>query len=202
MLTLLVILFHKPACIVNISRNHEITTKMVASKKQTALMNAYSFANGLQGDYGMEAIETLLKRMEDDRSDMIVITAGYPELMERLIASNPGLRSRFSKKIVFPDYTPDELLEIFKYMLKNQKFTAADEAIDFVYKNLEKKYENRDENFANAREVRNFFEAAIESQADRLYGKENLSDEELCKLEIDDFQYNEVQPSLSSYSKN
>ena len=79
-------------------------------------MNAYSFANGLQGDYGMEAIETLLKRMEDDRSDMIVIT-------------------------------------------------AADEAIDFVYKNLEKKYENRDESFANAREVRNFFEAAIESQA-------------------------------------
>lgn len=153
---------------------------------------AYSLANGLQGDYGMEAIETLLKRMEDDREDMIVIVAGYPKLMEKFISSNPGLRSRFSKKIFFPDYNPDELLEILQYMVKKNSFTISEEALDFAYDTFEKKYDNRGEDFANAREVRNFFESAVVSQADRLYGKEDLSDEELCRLEVDDFRFNEI----------
>lgn len=153
---------------------------------------AYSLANGLQGDYGMEAIETLLKRMEDDREDMVVIVAGYPKLMEKFISSNPGLRSRFSKKIHFPDYNPDELLEILQYMVKKQSFTISEEALDFAYDVFEKKYDNRGEDFANAREVRNFFESAVVSQADRLYGKENLTDEELCRLEADDFKFNEI----------
>lgn len=153
---------------------------------------AYSLANGLQGDYGMEAIETLLKRMEDDREDMIVIVAGYPKLMENFISSNPGLRSRFSKKIFFPDYNPDELLEILQYMVKKNSFTISEEALDFAYDTFEKKYDNRGEDFANAREVRNFFESAVVSQADRIYGKEDLSDEELCRLEADDFRFNEI----------
>ena len=153
---------------------------------------AYALANGLQGDYGMEAIETLLKRMEDDREDMVVIAAGYPKLMERFISSNPGLRSRFSKKIHFPDYTPEELLEILQYMVKKQSFTISEAALDLAYEVLEKKYDTRTEDFANAREVRNFFESAVVSQADRLYGKENLSDEELCRLEVEDFKYNEL----------
>lgn len=153
---------------------------------------AYSLANGLQGDYGMEAIETLLKRMEDDREDMIVIVAGYPKLMEKFISSNPGLRSRFSKKIFFPDYNPDELLEILQYMVKKNSFTISEEALDFAYDTFEKKYDNRGEDFANAREVRNFFESAVVSQADRLYGKGDLSDEELCRLEVDDFRFNEI----------
>lgn len=153
---------------------------------------AYALANGLSGDYGMEAIETLLKRMEDDREDMVVIAAGYPKLMEKFIFSNPGLRSRFSKKIHFPDYNPEELLEILQYMVKKQSFTISEAALDLAYEVLEKKYETRTENFANAREVRNFFESAVVSQADRLYGKENLTDEELCRLEVEDFKYNEL----------
>ena len=153
---------------------------------------AYSLANGVGGDYGMEAIETLLKRMEDEREDLVVIVAGYPKLMERFISSNPGLRSRFSKKIFFPDYTPEELLDILQYMVKKNGFTISEPALDFAYEVLEKKYNTRTEDFANAREVRNFFESAIVSQADRLYGKENITDEELCRLEVDDFKYNEL----------
>ena len=153
---------------------------------------AYSLANGVGGDYGMEAIETLLKRMEDEREDLVVIVAGYPRLMERFISSNPGLRSRFSKKIFFPDYTPEELLDILQYMAKKNGFTISEPALDFAYELLEKKYNTRTEDFANAREVRNFFESAIVSQADRLYGKENITDDELCKLEVDDFKYNEL----------
>ena len=153
---------------------------------------AYALANGVGGDYGMEAIETLLKRMEDEREDLVVIVAGYPKLMERFISSNPGLRSRFSKKIFFPDYTPEELLDILQYMVKKNGFTISEPALDFAYEVLEKKYNTRTEDFANAREVRNFFESAIVSQADRLYGKENITDEELCRLEVDDFKYNEL----------
>lgn len=153
---------------------------------------AYSLANGVGGDYGMEAIETLLKRMEDEREDLVVIVAGYPKLMERFISSNPGLQSRFSKKIFFPDYTPEELLDILQYMVKKNGFTISEPALDFAYEVLEKKYNTRTEDFANAREVRNFFESAIVSQADRLYGKEHITDEELCRLEVDDFKYNEL----------
>lgn len=153
---------------------------------------AYSLANGTKGDYGTEAIETLLKRMEDDRDDMVVIVAGYPKLMEEFISSNPGLRSRFSKKIFFPDYDPDELLEILQYMIKKQNFTITKEGLDHAYGVLERKYDNRGEDFANAREVRNFFESAVVSQADRLFGKENLTDEDLCRLEADDFRLNEI----------
>ena len=153
---------------------------------------AYSLANGVGGDYGLEAIETILKRMEDDREDLVVIVAGYPKLMERFISSNPGLRSRFSKKIFFPDYTPEELLDILQYMVKKNGFTISEAALDYAYEVLEKKYNTRSEDFANAREVRNFFESAVVSQADRLYGKGNISDEELCRLETDDFRYNEL----------
>lgn len=140
----------------------------------------------------MEAIETLLKRMEDEREDLVVIVAGYPKLMDQFIASNPGLRSRFSKKISFPDYTPEELLDILQYMVKKNGFTISESALDYAYEVLEKKYNTRGEDFANAREVRNFFESAVVSQADRLYGQTGLSDEDLCRLEESDFKYNEL----------
>ena len=153
---------------------------------------AYSLANGLPGDYGTEAIETLLKRMKDNRDQIVVIVAGYPELMEQFLKSNPGLKSRFSKKIYFPDYTPEELLEILKYTAKKNQCLLSDDALAFAADVFKRKYDQRDENFANAREVRNFFEAGVVSQADRLYGKLILTDEELRTLTADDFRYNEL----------
>ena len=154
---------------------------------------AYSLTNsGFGNDYGHEAIETLLKKMEDNREDIVVIVAGYPKLMEGFLNSNPGLKSRFSKKIEFPDYTPDELLEILKYMVTKNNCTISDKACESAKALFDSRYKERGENFANAREVRNFFESAVVSQADRLYGKVNLTDEELCRLEEEDFKPNEL----------
>lgn len=130
--------------------------------------------------------------MEDDRKDVVVIVAGYPRLMERFISSNPGLGSRFIKKIVFPNYNPEELLQILQYMAKKNQFTLSEEAVDYAYELFEDMYAHRGEDFANAREVRNLFESAVVSQADRLFGKENLTNEELCRLEAQDFRRNEI----------
>ncbi len=130
--------------------------------------------------------------MEDNRDQIVVIVAGYPELMEQFLKSNPGLMSRFSKKIYFPDYTPEELVEILKYIAKKNQCLLSDDALAFAADVFKRKYDQRDENFANAREVRNFFEAGVVSQADRLYGKLNLTDEELRTLTAEDFRYNEL----------
>lgn len=89
-------------------------------------------------------------------------------------------------------YNPDELLEILQYMVKKNSFTITEEALDNAYEVLENKYNTRTEDFANAREVRNFFESAVVSQADRLFGIDNISDEDLCRLEAQDFKHNEL----------
>ncbi len=150
---------------------------------------AYSLTRSDSGnDYGAEAVDTLLKFMEDHRDDFIVIVAGYPELMAEFIDSNPGLRSRFNKYISFEDYDDIELLEIFKLMCKHAGYIPTEEAIKHCAYVFEKKYQNRSKNFANAREIRNFFETAMMNQADRLFGKENLSNEELSTLELADVE--------------
>ena len=145
-------------------------------------------AHGSENDYGQEAVDTLLKAMEDNREDFIVIVAGYPELMARFIDSNPGLRSRFNKYINFEDYSVEELIEIFKLMCKNSGYICTDDAIDSVIEIFQTKYKNRGKNFANAREVRNFFESAMVKQADRLFNVENPSNEELMCLTAEDIQ--------------
>lgn len=141
-----------------------------------------------ENDYGREAVDTLLKAMEDHRDDFIVIAAGYPELMAHFVDSNPGLRSRFNKHIYFEDYRVEELYEIFKRMCENTGYILTSEALDHSYKVFEQKYENRGKNFANGREVRNYFEKAIMKQADRMFFVKNPSDEELCTILVADVQ--------------
>lgn len=148
---------------------------------------AYTLARGNDSnDYGQEAIDTILKAMEDHRDDLVVIVAGYPNLMERFVKSNPGLKSRFNKYIYFEDYTPEELLEIFDSMCKKSGLTATQDARDLVLKHFEKEYANRNDTFANGREVRNFFEKAVVNQANRLAQESYIDDEDVATLTAED----------------
>ena len=148
---------------------------------------AYTLARGNDSnDYGQEAIDTILKAMEGHRDDLVVIVAGYPNLMERFVNSNPGLKSRFNKYIYFEDYTPEELLEIFDSMCKKSGLTATQDARDLVLKHFEKEYANRNETFANGREVRNFFEKAVVNQANRLAQESYIDDEDVATLTAED----------------
>ncbi len=127
---------------------------------------AYSLARGGENDFGREAIDTLVKFMEDHRDDLAVVVAGYPVEMEELIDTNPGLSSRFARTIEFPDYTTDELLAIFESIAVKQRYELDDEAQRRVYDVIEA--EPRGRGFGNARFVRNIFEQAVAMQAVRL----------------------------------
>jgi SpoVK/Ycf46/Vps4 family AAA+-type ATPase len=136
---------------------------------------AYTLTNKKEnGDFGQEAVDTLLKRMEDDRDSFIVIVAGYTEPMEEFLQSNPGLRSRFNKFIEFEDYTMEELYKIFISLCSDKDFHLDMDADFTVKKYFRKMVEDKEEHFANAREVRNFFERCIERQANRLVMEESF----------------------------
>ena len=144
---------------------------------------AYALVNQENGnDFGHEAIEVLLKNMEDHRKDLIVIVAGYTELMGKFIASNPGLESRFNKYFYFEDYTGSQLMEILRSMCRKNGYTLSKEGEAWAEADLKDLYENRDENFGNARDVRNLFEKAVARQSDRLAGLENPTREQLMEL--------------------
>ncbi len=148
---------------------------------------AYTLTNKKEsGDFGQEAVDTLLKRMEDDRKDFIVIVAGYTEPMEEFLQSNPGLRSRFNKFIDFDDYSDTELDEIFESMCRTQDFRLTEEADSYVKEYFKKLVENKEEHFANAREVRNFFERCIERQANRLVRTGNMDRNEITTFQKED----------------
>ena len=125
-----------------------------------------------QNDFGQEAVEVLLKNMEDHREDLVVIVAGYTDLMEDFIHSNPGLESRFNKYFRFDDYTGAQMYQIFQSMCGKNGYTLDERAGTYAKEFLEEMYENRDENFGNARDVRNFFERAVSRQSDRVAGLE------------------------------
>ena len=144
---------------------------------------AYALASSDNAnDFGKEAIETLLKGMEDHRADLVVIVAGYTELMGRFIHANPGLESRFNKYFYFDDYTGDQLMEIFTSMCEKNGYTLDESGRTYAAKLLHELYENRDENFGNARDVRNLFERAVARQADRVAVLEHPDKEALMAL--------------------
>lgn len=149
---------------------------------------AYSLASGGENDFGREAIETLLKAMEDHRDELVVIVAGYDGPMETFIHSNPGLESRFNKYIHFPDYKGPELMAMFRLQCEKNGYTLPPETEKAAQELFDRLYDERDENFGNGRTVRNLFEDAVSRQADRVAAIENPSREQLMALLPEDLR--------------
>ncbi len=149
---------------------------------------AYSLSSGGENDFGREAIETLLKAMEDHRDDMIVIVAGYTGPMEKFISSNPGLESRFNKYFFFPDYDGEQLMGIFRRQCSKNQYTLTEETEAAAVKLFTELYEERGENFGNGRDVRNIFEDMIVRQANRVAALEAPSKEDLMTVLPEDLE--------------
>lgn len=148
---------------------------------------AYTLVVGKgENDFGQEAVDTLLKAMEDYRDELIVIVAGYPDLMEEFLESNPGLKSRFNKFIYFDDYTAEEMCTILEGMCAAQDYELSKEAKAYAAEYFAGRLEKKGEDFANAREVRNFLEQAIANQAGRLVGISNPDKKQLSVIERED----------------
>ena len=145
---------------------------------------AYMLSTERGDSYGQEAIDTLLKCMEDNRDNLVVIVAGYPELMEKFINSNPGLRSRFNKYISFPDYSLDELQKIFEKMMQKDGYILSDEAREKLLDIWVKA--QKDEGFGNGRGVRNIYEKVIVRQASRIVSTDTHGSEALLTIIADD----------------
>ena len=161
-----------------IGHTAEKTNKVIDSAMGGVLFidEAYAlYKEKSPNDFGKEAIDTLLKAMEDHRDNLVVIVAGYPKEMETFLNANPGLRSRFNRNIVFEDYSPAELFEIFRRFCADGKYILSEGAEKRVRAHLKYLYDIRNDNFANAREVRNFFEKVTEQQTNRL-AEENCED--------------------------
>lgn len=148
---------------------------------------AYSLvAESGDDPFGHEAVQILLKRMEDDRHRLVVILAGYPEEMDRLLSTNPGLKSRFSRQLQFDDYSPGELGQIFGRMCIANHYELTREARLQLLLGFHHLYQQRDAHFGNGRLVRNTFEGAIRRLANRIAGIAPLTRELLTTLQPDD----------------
>jgi Cdc6-like AAA superfamily ATPase len=147
---------------------------------------AYTLAGGYENDYGREAIDTLLKAMEDNRDRLGVVVAGYPDKMTRFLESNPGLASRFNRTIDFEDYSPSELLAIFESMASNGGFCLSVDARHRAIGLFAEAYENRSPTFGNGRFVRNIFEKMQERHANRISLLSNPTDDDLSTIVTED----------------
>jgi len=152
---------------------------------------AYTLHGGQHDEFGLEAVNTLLKRLEDDKGKFICIVAGYTNEMKIFLESNPGLPSRFPKTIVFPDYSSEEMTVIFRSMVAQKGMKLDDEADAEIAIIFEKMVTNKDKNFANARNARNLFEKVITKQSARLsvvFDKPEFNLDELNIIRKIDFE--------------
>ncbi|MEM7372021.1 MAG: AAA family ATPase [Bacteroidota bacterium] len=149
---------------------------------------AYSLTQGGSGDFGREAIDTLLKRMEDLRGELVVIAAGYPDNMRQFLEINPGLKSRFDRKMEFPDYSPEELLSIARMMLKEETILVSDQAAEHMATYFQYLHRSKNKFFGNARAVRKVVEKAIKNQHLRLASLDpaERNQKMLQQLELED----------------
>ncbi len=147
---------------------------------------AYALTSNEQDTFGQESVDTILKAMEDHRDDLVVIVAGYTAPMEKFINSNPGLKSRFNKYIEFPDYTTDELEQIFYMNCEKYDYVVEEEVKHQIRSLIVLRKLQQLENFANAREVRNMFEEIITNQARRVAAMENPTQEDMMKITLED----------------
>ncbi len=163
------------------------TSKKIEEAKGGVLFIDEAYALARKDDtFGQEAIDTILKAMEDSREDFVVIVAGYTKPMENFINSNPGLKSRFNKYIEFPDYTIDELMGIFDMNCKKYDYEADEDVKAQIRAMIVQRKLATSENFANAREVRNLFEEVITNQARRVAALESPTKEDMKKILIED----------------
>ena len=153
---------------------------------------AYTLKSNDQDSFGAEAIDTLLKRLEDDRGKFICIVAGYTDQMHDFIDSNPGLKSRFTQTIHFEDYTPDELTQIFVNMATSKKFEMDEDMQKAVHQQFEQLYLRRDKNFGNAREARRIFDQTVERQSERLVKQMSQPDVQVCDDVADGFLFEDM----------
>lgn len=156
---------------------------------------AYSLTNGKGSTYGSEAVATLLKRMEDDRGKFVVIVAGYTDEMKEFVESNPGLKSRFTRYMYFPDYSADALCEIYMIRVRKFGFNLTDEASAYLKTVFQRAVKTKDRNFGNGRYARNLFENTVTCQADRLAKSGKLS--EMSKEDLSVIEKEDIEKALS-----
>lgn len=149
---------------------------------------AYTLSTGGENDFGREAIDTLLKAMEDSREDLLVIVAGYTSKMEDFLDANPGLRSRFSTRIDFDDYTVDELIKIWQSQVDSFEYKTSTAARQMLEERLDKHPSRKEPNFANGRFIRNLFEKTVKAHARRVSRSTVLNRDELCLIETEDIE--------------
>ena len=165
-----------------VGQTAEKTMEVLKSAKGGVLFidEAYTLSRGGEQDFGQEAIDTILKYMEDNRDDLVVIVAGYVDLMDEFVHSNPGLESRFNRYLYFSDYSVEELMEILEGRCARNFYTMTDPAKGEVRKVLHEMIQ--EENFGNGRGVRNLLEHIMVQQANRLAGEKDVTKEDLMKI--------------------
>ena len=158
---------------------------------------AYSLARGGEKDFGKEAIDTLVKAMEDHQHDFVLILAGYSKEMDYFLSLNPGLPSRFPISIDFPNYSTDQLMEMVKQMLKEREYELSKDGEYHIKEHIRKVRQEQQRTFSNGRYIRNIIEEAIRLQAVRLLRENSFDKESLLTMKREDFNFHSSHVKLT-----